>query len=144
MRLSLASCVLLATLFAPKGVRGQEPCACLGPDGAFGAATASAPGSAARAEQDAVSRPIDEIASLAQTPLAPVEHVLWCEGSDDPRCAPQQGQPDAPRVSVPGPALASVTWATPPSIDPALHRTPSVGAGPSAGVSVRVDRPPRA
>lgn len=152
MRFSVASCALLATLLLPVGARAAEACSCLGPDGTFGV---SAPSDAVDpagadvadgvdADGETLSRPLDEISSLAPAPPAPVENVLWCEGSDDPRCAPQQGQPDAPRVSVPGPALPRAEDAHRDTIDPALHRTPATGAGPSAGVYAEVDRPPRA
>ncbi len=143
MRFSLASCALLATLLTPLSAQAAEACSCLGPNGSFGVSDPSmAPGETADGE--ALSRPLDEISSLAPAPAAPIENVLWCEGSDDPRCAPQQGHPDAPRLSVPGPALGWTNASLRDSIDPALHRTPYGGAGPSDGVSDGVDRPPRA
>lgn len=142
MRLSLASCALLATLFAPLSARAAQACACLGPDGSFGVGTADP--ATPTADEEALSRPLEDITSLAPAPPPPLENVLWCEGNDGPRCAPQQGRPDTPPPTVPGPALA---WTEAPprdTMDPARPCTPSVGAGPSAGVSDRVDRPPRA
>ncbi|MEM9070283.1 MAG: hypothetical protein AAGE52_17380 [Myxococcota bacterium] len=137
MRSSLLGCVLLACL-TPTGALAADACTCLGPDGVVDISLPTE-------GDEAQSRPIDEIASFVPPPPeAPAPSVLWCEGSDDPRCIPQQSQPDAPRLSVPGPGAALADADADNVMTPAERRTPHWGQRPLAGIQTRVERPPSA
>lgn len=94
------------------------------------------------AMDDVLSRPLDEIASLP--PLPSPERVLWCDGSDDPRCT--QGTPPPVSAEVasgpPGALVYShTTFARRPRI---TGRHPNAGLAAHVGASVSLDRPPRA
>ena len=76
---------------------------------------------------------------------SPVEEVLWCASSDDPRCSPGDPAPED------GPRAGDGTYAAathPHRID--LRARPSrslrpthLGTNPSRGVRGRLDRPPQ-
>jgi hypothetical protein len=68
--------------------------------------------------------------------------VLWCERSDDPRCAPGSRGTEAPELSrratlrppvphLPGPMIRAAVFPTAPAV------------GPQTGIRHRVPRPPR-
>lgn len=115
---------------------------------------ADAPASVPTEGEDALSRPVEELISpplfiwveepsLGGAP-APVQKVLWCEGSDDPRCSPAHGDPVTPEIVSPPPAApASVTSAPRPR---GLHADPFVreGLDGARGVRRALERPPRA
>lgn len=74
----------------------------------------------------------------------PAEDAPWCASPDDPRCSPRGG--GAPSGTVDGrlPIVAVAFIAFAPAL---LGEAPShfarFGLGPEAGVSYRVERPPR-
>lgn len=92
--------------------------------------------------EEALSRPLDEIASL---PLAPAaERVLWCDGSDDPRCTPGNPVPTSAEVAS-GPPGAPVAALSAPSLrSRSSTRHGRVGLAPYAAGRGGLDRPPRA
>ncbi len=92
--------------------------------------------------EEALSRPLDEIASLPPAP-AP-ERVLWCDGSDDPRCTPGNPVPTSAEVAS-GPPGAPIAALSVPSLHSrSVTRHGRVGLAPYAAGLGGLDRPPRA
>lgn len=136
MRLSL---LLLIASFVPVSSAAADACTCV--DLEF-----DAPVSEATSGDDAVSQPVDAIASFVTyvPPPPEPEKVLWCEGSDDPRCFPVQGHSAGFDLSVPSPGDLARDVAPRSRALSAQNRTAFSGFGPSAGVRLRLDRPPQA
>ena len=163
MRFLLAGAAAMA-LIGPAASAAAEPCVCLA---GFDVEQApllagvsllptrdDAPASEPTLGSEALSLPIQELSSPAlfvwvdEAALggtsAPAQKVLWCEGSDDPRCSPAHGTPVAPELSSPPPAgLAS---ALPLPALPGLEVGPSLREGLRAARGTRrvPERPPSA
>jgi len=108
-----------------------------------------APSSEPTMGPDALSRPVDELISpplfvMVGDGQAPSpEQVLWCEGSNDPRCSPGTGTPIAPEVSSPPPAAAA-DLGEEPTPDPVVLRPfDPEGLGAASGARRSIERPPR-
>ncbi|MAQ17645.1 MAG: hypothetical protein CMN30_22965 [Sandaracinus sp.] len=102
---------------------------------------------------EALSRPLDELLSAPlfvwadATPLAaggePGPKVLWCEGSDDPRCQPAHGDPVSPEFTSPPPSALGATLrvAAPWGIETSPFA--SEGLLAARGARRELERPPR-
>ena len=157
MRLPILTGALLSALLGASPA-AAETCMCAGPPDAVeameareamdaaGAPHAEGVLEAADADQgeDALSRPLEDISSFAFDPAPLPERVPWCDGDEDPRCAPGQSESQGPRLSSPPPATfagRADDEATPRA--PRVLRHPHVGEGPATGVRRSLERPPR-
>lgn len=165
MRFLLAGATAMA-LLGPTSSADADPCVCLAgvepatgdlgaeapalPLSPFVAYDVDAPASEPTMGADALSRPVEELSSVplfvvvatGQKPSP--EQVLWCEGSNDPRCSPGTGTPIAPEVSSPPPAAVASTDV---ARDPApiqLRPFDPEGLRAARGARRSIERPPRA
>jgi len=106
----------------------------------------NAPVSEATVGDEAVSQPVDVISSqevvVPTTPAAP-EKVLWCESSDDPRCAPVQGTSPAPELTMPSPGNLAPPQMPRAHTFPTSRRTANMGLAASVGARFELERPPQ-
>jgi len=151
VRVTLAMGALLLTAQPA----GAESCVCTGPGWTALSAedvstvlapeTLEVPHSAPTEGDDAVSRPVDEIASMEialPAPSAPERPVLWCDGDDDPRC--DEGAPGTTSLElVPPPAGALGASDDLPLRGALTHLFVSQETHAAAGIRWRVERPPR-
>jgi hypothetical protein len=84
-------------------------------------------------------------ASAPSRSRAPVQDVLWCASSDDPRCSPGDPAPeDGPRAGDATHAAATQAQDIDLRAQPPRSLGPThLGANPSRGVRGRLDRPPQ-
>ncbi len=165
MRFLLAGATAMA-LLGPTSSADADPCVCLAGDepaatdlGAeapalplspFVAYDVDAPASEPTMGADALSRPVEELSSpplfvVVGTDQAPSpEQVLWCEGSNDPRCTPGTGTPIAPEVSSPPPAAVASLGVERDSLRSRLRPFEPEGLRASRGTRRSIERPPRA
>lgn len=165
MRFLLAGATALA-LLGPTSSADADPCVCLAgtepavgdlgaaapalPLSPFVAYDVDAPASEPTMGPDALSRPVEELISpplfvMVGSDEAPSpEQVLWCEGSDDPRCSPATGTPIAPEVSSPPPAAVPSTQAEAEPRPSELRPVDPAGLRAAAGARRTIERPPRA
>lgn len=140
-----------------------EPCVCLAgaqpAEGDLGAAAAlplspfaydlDAPASEPTMGADALSRPVEELSSpplfrvLADGQEPSPEQVLWCEGSDDPRCTPGTSTPVSPEVSSPPPASAASATGAAGRAPTILRPFDAEGLRAACGTRRSIERPPR-
>ena len=156
MRILLVGATAMA-LFGPTASAAADSCVCLGADGAqplaLGAVTVApslddAPVSEPTLGEDALSRPVDELSSaptlvvLGADAAPSPEPLLWCEGSNDPRCERGTGTPIGPELSSPPPAatpIAEIAVRPRAGTDfPFVHE----GLGAARGARRPIDRPP--
>ncbi|MCB9611665.1 MAG: hypothetical protein H6722_04335 [Sandaracinus sp.] len=90
---------------------------------------------------DALSRPLDEIASLPPAP--PAERVLWCDGSDDPRCTPGTPAPVSAEVASGPPGALTHALHAPSGRPRATPRHAHFGLSAHAALLASLERPPR-
>lgn len=161
MRFFLAGAAM--ALLGSASPAAADPCVCLaGAEPAVGDvhvtapalpaspfAIADAPASEPTMGDDALSRPIEELSSpplfmmLADDQEPSPEQVLWCEGSNDPRCSPGTGTPVAPEVSSPPPAAAASTGSEPDRVATSLPPFDPEGLRAARGTRRSIERPPR-
>jgi hypothetical protein len=164
MRFLLAGATAMA-LLGPTSPVAADPCVCLAGDepavgdlGAeapalplspFAAYELDAPASEPTMGDDALSRPIEELSSpplfmmLADDQEPSPEQVLWCEGSDDPRCTPGTSTPATPEVTSPPPAAVRSMDAEPGARPTTLRPFDPEGLRAARGTRRSIERPPR-
>lgn len=91
---------------------------------------------------DILSRPLDEIASLPPAP--PPERVLWCDGSDDPRCSQGTPPPVSAEVASGPPGAITQTSVHVFRREPPSSRHAHAGLDAHVAPSRSLERPPRA
>ncbi|MCU0671691.1 MAG: hypothetical protein MUE69_02745 [Myxococcota bacterium] len=102
-----------------------------------------APNTAAELEPgDILSRPLDEIASLPPAP--PPERVLWCDGSDDPRCSQGTPPPVSAEVASGPPGAITHTSVRVFRRERSSSRHAHAGLDAHVAASPSLERPPRA
>ncbi len=134
--------IAFVALMLPNGARAQS-CACLA---TFVEAEASSAFSAPTEGVDAISRPVEDITSARpnlqdEVPPTPDEPLLWCDGSDDPRCQ-RDGESEVPELRVPAAACANASDRDDEVLPRCTHARDGRRTGPR-GVSPRLERPPR-
>lgn len=144
MRLSgpVLACALSLVGTALPSIASADACTC----GSWDELVDDAPVSEATMGDAAVSQPVDVISSheviVASAPEAP-EKVLWCESSDDPRCAPIQGTTPAPELTMPSPGNLVPPQTPRAEMFPTSRRTANVGLAASVGARFELERPPQ-
>lgn len=140
-------CVCLAGAEPAAGdVHAEAPALPLSPFAVF---DADAPASEPTMGDDALSRPVEELSSpplfvvLSDDQEPSPEQVLWCEGSNDPRCSPGTGTPIVPEVSSPPPAAVASTTAETESQPAILRPFDPEGLRAARGTRRSIERPPR-
>ncbi|MBX3248901.1 MAG: hypothetical protein KF901_17120 [Myxococcales bacterium] len=93
-----------------------------------------------RLDPDALSRPIEDITSRMPDPP---ERVLWCDGGDDPRCAPGNPAPPSASVATTPPAALTQAQAARSGRPSESTRSARVGLSHARGVRFGLVRPPR-
>jgi len=89
-----------------------------------------------------LSRPLDEIASLPPAP--PPERVLWCDGSDDPRCSQGTPPPVSAEVASGPPGAITHTSVHVFRRERSSSRHAHAGLDAHVAPSRSLERPPRA
>jgi hypothetical protein len=146
-----ALAVLAATLVLPRNAEAQsamcaEPAAELLTVGG----TALAPRGGATARRVALSGIAPalrggtmSVPSEAPSPMRD-EDLPWCASAEDPRCAPLHGDSTSIRIALRHPVAAGSAFAPQrPTASDDDEFTPDAGLAPRAGISNRVERPPR-
>jgi hypothetical protein len=83
------------------------------------------------------------VPSEAPSPMRD-EDLPWCASAEDPRCAPLHGDSTSIRIALRHPLAAASAFAPQrPSASDDGKFTPNAGLAPRAGISNRVERPPR-
>lgn len=91
---------------------------------------------------DILSRPLDEIASLPPAP--PPERVLWCDGSDDPRCSQGTPPPVSAEVASGPPGAITHTSVHVFRRERSMSQHAHAGLDAHVAPSRSLERPPRA
>ncbi len=104
-----------------------------------------APVSEATMGEEAVSQPLDVISSqeVVVVPPPEPEKVLWCENSDDPRCAPIQGNTPTAELTMPSPGELVSAPAPRTTLSPTSRQTANLGLAASVGAQFTLERPPQ-
>ena len=142
MRLPVAIMLSLVGTVSGSSLASADACTCAD---AGWEDLMNAPVSEATPGDEAVSQPVDVISSqevVVVEPEAP-EKVLWCESSDDPRCAPIQGTNPAPELTMPSPGELARTVAPRATTFPTSRRTANEGLAASVGARFELERPPQ-
>jgi hypothetical protein len=142
VRTSLTSLIVGSLLLAAPSVAAAEDCTCaVGGQQGWPVAATDPERPATLAPAFAQEKTADE----AAPPPAPSGRVLWCTGSDDPRCKPARGDgSDSSQTVFSSPVLGDAAsrhgLGRPDRRDLGLVSTTT---GPLAGHRGRVERPPR-
>lgn len=143
MRLPAAMALsLIGTVLSGSTIASADACTCV--DGSW-EDLSDAPISEATPGDEAVSQPVDVISSqeVVAVEAEEPEKVLWCEGSDDPRCAPIEGNTSAPELTMPSPGELVRAAAPRASMFPTSRRTANTGLAASVGARSDLERPPQ-